>query len=70
LGQNTEIETEEKSTDTENVVKKTLETMFLAQPKTCEDVLTLECVLNTLDGIKELYDAVVVFTTNDETYFQ
>jgi SpoVK/Ycf46/Vps4 family AAA+-type ATPase len=66
-GPNTEIETEEKSTDTENVVKKTLETMFLAQPKTCEDVLTLECVLNTLDGIKELYDAVVVFTTNDLT---
>jgi SpoVK/Ycf46/Vps4 family AAA+-type ATPase len=65
LDQDTNIETEEKSTDTENVVKKTLEAMFLAQPKTCEDVLTLECVLNTLDGIKELYDAVVVFTTND-----
>jgi SpoVK/Ycf46/Vps4 family AAA+-type ATPase len=65
--QNTEMEIEEKEklSDTENVVKKTLETMFLAQPKTCDDVLTLECVLNTLDGIKELYDAVVVFTTND-----
>jgi SpoVK/Ycf46/Vps4 family AAA+-type ATPase len=61
----TETNTEEKTTDTENVVKKTLEAMFLAQPKTCDDVLTLECVLNTLDGIKELYDAVVVFTTND-----
>lgn len=55
----------EKNTDTEYVVKKTLEAMLLSQPKTCEDVLTLECVLNTLDGIKELYDAVVVFTTND-----
>lgn len=30
-----------------------------------EDDLTLECVLNTLDGIKELHDAVIVFTTND-----
>ena len=28
------------------------------------DELTLECVLNTLDGIKELYDTVIVFTTN------
>jgi len=65
LDQDTKIETEEKSTDTENVVKKTLEAIIQAQPKTCEDVLTLECVLNTLDGIKELYDAVVVFTTND-----
>lgn len=30
-----------------------------------DDELTLECVLNTLDGIKELHDAVIVFTTND-----
>lgn len=30
-----------------------------------EDELTLECVLTTLDGIKELHDAVIVFTTND-----
>jgi ATP-dependent 26S proteasome regulatory subunit len=60
-----EINTEDKD-KTENVVKKTLEAMFLAQTKTCnDDVLTLECVLNTLDGIKELYDAVIVFTTND-----
>jgi SpoVK/Ycf46/Vps4 family AAA+-type ATPase len=69
LDQDTETEKEEaekeKSTDTENVVKKTLEAIIQAQPKSCDDVLTLECVLNTLDGIKELYDAVVVFTTND-----
>jgi SpoVK/Ycf46/Vps4 family AAA+-type ATPase len=66
LDTNIETETEtNRETNTENVVKKTLEAMFLAQPKTCDDVLTLECVLNTLDGIKELYDAVVVFTTND-----
>ena len=61
----TEEEEKEKVSDTETVVKKTLEAMFFAQPKTCDDGLTLECVLNTLDGIKELYDAVVVFTTND-----
>jgi SpoVK/Ycf46/Vps4 family AAA+-type ATPase len=30
-----------------------------------EDEFTLECVLNTLDGVHELYDAVIVFTTND-----
>lgn len=30
-----------------------------------DDELTLECVLNTLDGIKELHDAIIVFTTND-----
>jgi SpoVK/Ycf46/Vps4 family AAA+-type ATPase len=59
------VEVEGKSTDTENVVKKTLEAIIQAQPKTCDDILTLECVLNTLDGIKELYDVVVVFTTND-----
>jgi len=53
------------SESTENVVKKTLEDLLLPQPKTCDDILTLECVLNVLDGIKELYDIVVVFTTND-----
>lgn len=60
-----QIVIETNTENTENVVKKTLENMFLAQPKTCDDALTLECVLNTLDGIKELYDAVVIFTTND-----
>ena len=30
-----------------------------------EDELTLECILNVLDGIVELYDVVVFFTTND-----
>jgi len=29
-----------------------------------EDELTLECVLNTLDGIREMNDAVIIFTTN------
>jgi len=29
-----------------------------------DDVLSLECVLNTMDGVKELKDAMVIFTTN------
>lgn len=30
-----------------------------------DDELTLECILNVLDGIVELYDVIVFFTTND-----
>ena len=29
-----------------------------------DDVLSLECILNTMDGVKELKDAMVIFTTN------
>ena len=29
-----------------------------------EDELTLECVLNVLDGIIELHNAMIIFTTN------
>jgi len=51
------------------VMKETIMDMFSKDPKMMipikEDELTLECVLNTLDGIKELHDAVIVFTTND-----
>jgi hypothetical protein len=28
------------------------------------DILTLECVLNVLDGILELHNAMIIFTTN------
>jgi hypothetical protein len=51
----------------ENIVKNTLETMMKMStvPLEKEDEFTLECVLNTLDGVHELYDAVIVFTTND-----
>ena len=51
----------------ENIVKNTIETMMKMStlPIEKEDEFTLECVLNTLDGVHELYDAVVVFTTND-----
>lgn len=50
---------------TDNIVKKTLESMLSITPKPHEDTLTLECILNVLDGIIELYDALIVFTTND-----
>jgi chaperone BCS1 len=51
----------------ENLLKDTIETMvkFSTLPIEKEDEFTLECVLNTLDGVHELYDAVIVFTTND-----
>jgi len=51
----------------ENMLKDTIETMMKMStlPLEKEDEFTLECVLNTLDGVHELYDAVIVFTTND-----
>jgi chaperone BCS1 len=51
----------------ENFLKNTLENMvkFSTLPLEKDDEFTLECVLNTLDGVHELYDAVIVFTTND-----
>lgn len=36
--------------------------MSLTSPN--DDVLSLECILNTMDGVKELKDAMVIFTTN------
>ena len=44
--------------------KKTMETMILLQNQKKEDALTLECVLNTIDGIMELHDVMLIFTTN------
>jgi chaperone BCS1 len=48
-------------------MKQTLENILLFNPlkPISSDELTLECVLNTLDGIKELYNAILIFTTND-----
>ena len=37
--------------------------MLLNKPQ-IEDELTLECVLNVLDGIIELHNAMIIFTTN------
>jgi len=53
-----------KSNGSSGVINKTLANILMDVP-TSNDELTLECVLNILDGIKELNDAVVVFTTND-----
>ena len=40
-------------------------TEYFVPPKKMEDELTLEYILNVLDGIVELYDTIVFFTTND-----
>ena len=58
---------EEKTEDKENNLQNTLETIAKMNtiPIEKEDDFTLDCVLNTLDGVHELYDAVIVFTTND-----
>jgi hypothetical protein len=42
--------------------KKALENIMMLQKK--EDALTLECVLNTIDGIMELHNIMLIFTTN------
>jgi SpoVK/Ycf46/Vps4 family AAA+-type ATPase len=48
--------------NSESVKDKMIE---LIHPIKIEDELTLECVLNVLDGIVELNDSIVFFTTND-----
>ena len=54
----------EKNKDPENI-KSTIENILHATVMNKpEDELTLECVLNTLDGIREMHDAVIIFTTN------
>jgi len=44
--------------------KKALETMVMIQNQKKDDALTLECVLNTIDGIMELHNIMLIFTTN------
>jgi hypothetical protein len=56
-----------KESDLIKKYKRTLKRMKQAltmMTKKNNDELTLECVLNTLDGIMELHDAMMVFTTN------
>lgn len=43
---------------------KTVQDMLQTITKSNTDELTLECVLNTIDGIVELHDAMYIFTTN------
>ena len=57
---------EKKKKDIEDpILKLALENIMTPMKWGPVDELTLECVLNTLDGIKELYDAILIFTTND-----
>jgi ATPase family associated with various cellular activities (AAA) len=62
----TELEKKKKETN-DPFMKQALENLlsFNTFKPACSDELTLECVLNTLDGIKELYNAILIFTTND-----
>jgi len=43
---------------------KSVQDMLQTITKSNTDELTLECVLNTIDGIVELHDAMYIFTTN------
>jgi hypothetical protein len=54
--------TEEKKESSENITLMSL--LSTVSKKSDDDELTLECVLNTLDGIAELQDAIIIFTTN------
>lgn len=62
---------ENPPTSIEEIVKKsndsqlkTVQDMLQTISKSNSDDLTLECVLNTIDGIVELHDAMYIFTTN------
>jgi chaperone BCS1 len=44
--------------------KKKIMTAMMNMEQMKEDELTLECVLNVIDGIIELHDAMMIFTTN------
>lgn len=56
------IEKYDKNDNAEKIIKE-LDTMTLFDKK-MEDELTLECVLNVLDGIIELHNTMIIFTTN------
>ena len=51
---------EENKTEKEEALFKKMISIYEKD----EDILTLECVLNVLDGIIELHNAMIVFTTN------
>lgn len=62
----------EKGNISEDTVKKLktqldklMKNQIITFPTTNSDELTLEYILNTLDGIVELNDAIIFFTTND-----
>jgi len=58
-------ESEKNSESNKEDIKSTIENILHATVMNkVDDELTLECVLNTLDGIREMNDAVIIFTTN------
>jgi len=50
--------------DEDDKKDNTLVGMLSSMNKKMDDELTLECVLTTLDGIAEMQDAILIFTTN------
>ena len=56
------MEKHDSNPDNTHLMKQ-LEDMKLFE-KPVEDELTLECVLNVLDGVIELHNAMIIFTTN------
>ena len=59
--------TDTDSDTTDNLWKRKFETFMNCQvlPSKLDDELTLEYILNVLDGPVELYNSIVYFTTND-----
>uniref|UniRef100_A0A6C0B6N0 AAA+ ATPase domain-containing protein n=1 Tax=viral metagenome TaxID=1070528 RepID=A0A6C0B6N0_9ZZZZ len=58
-------ETSENNNKSElNKTKKLLDQLMTLHSQKKDDALTLECVLNTIDGIVELHDLMLIFTTN------
>jgi hypothetical protein len=68
LKKNMKNKLDEDSVDEEEENKSArltdLEKIMLINKSHIEDELTLECVLNVLDGIIELHNAMIIFTTN------
>jgi hypothetical protein len=61
---NTKLENALQCKNIENQDLKSVQTMLQDFCKNKEDDLTLDCVLNTIDGIVELHNAMYIFTTN------
>ena len=60
----TSVEQKDEKLDDEFDSKLSLMSLISDMGKKNDDELNLECVLNTLDGIAELQDAIIIFTTN------
>jgi SpoVK/Ycf46/Vps4 family AAA+-type ATPase len=60
------IKTEDKINVSTNTAMAAIQSVAAASAISCkdDDDLTLDCVLNMLDGIIELHNAMIIFTTN------